>query len=93
MTDGTGKGPGAELILFPGHFRRPINDAERLDRAIHTLEQVIAELRENISDWRNATNALTVSVCDIAEILQISDDGLMTARSHLRSGRVLSATA
>jgi len=48
MADGTDKGPGAEVVMFPGHFRRPVNDAERLDRAIHTLAQAIDDLRENI---------------------------------------------
>ncbi len=92
MADETDNAPGFEIILFPGHFRRPANDAEILDRAIHTLQQAIAELRENIARWRGATNAATVNFGEITETLDFVDNGLMTAWSQLKSQRIHSVS-
>lgn len=53
--------------------------------AIRDLEQAIAELRDNVSNWRDLNRELPVILGEMAKNLQILDRDVMNASSRLKS--------
>ena len=80
------EGPGAEIIRFPGRLRLSVDLATRLVEAIRALDQANTKLGDEFPDLQNATKALTVSLREIAESLQVLDTGLTTASSPMKVG-------
>jgi uncharacterized coiled-coil protein SlyX len=71
--------PSAAIIPFP---MMPIDPAERLRRALATLEAALAEQRIAVANWRGAIADLNGSVSELGQSLHTLRDRLETIKAQ-----------
>ncbi len=71
----------AEIIPFP--VRRPVNDPQRLHRALSVLNGALADQRQAVTQWRGAVGDLQGSVRRLGGSVQLYQARLFALREKI----------